>query len=203
MKRLPRLPRAAVLAAALFGLLWVGPLSGQGSDTRSAPDTSSLTQQEKHVLDYLRADWSKQYRTTSILLAAGPTKIKLPDDSRLRLERFLEAHRSDFGAPARHGITTVVLTPEEKLMARALLLREIASGSASVPGDIAADMKLPARRTAQRLDFLSQAGVVVVEGEGKGRRYRVAERYPRRPSPRIDFYSHLVEVNGGDRFEVA
>ena len=202
MKTLSHLHRAAI-AATLFGLLWAGPLSGQGSDTRSAPDTSALTRQERRVLDYLREDWSRQYRTTGIPLAAAATKLKLSDASRLRLERFLESHRSDFGAPSRHGITTVVLTPEEKLMARALLLREIAAGSASVPADIAADMKLPARRAAQRLEFLRRAGVVVVEGEAKNRGYRVAERYPRRPTPRIDFYSHLVEVNGGDRFEVA
>ena len=34
-------------------------------------------------------------------------------------------------------------------------------------------------------------------------RRKVAARYPRRPTYRIDFFSHQVEVNGRDKFEVA
>lgn len=179
--------------AALSCLLWAA----------AAPDAASLTRQEALVLEHLRADWGKQYRTTSVPVAAKSMRLRLSDESRLRLSRFLETHRSEFIAPGRHGITTVVLAPQEKLIARALLLREIRGGSTARADDVAAETQLPLRQVSRGLEFLRQLDVVVADGEGKNRHYRVAERFPRRPSPRIDFYSHLVEVNGHDPFEVA
>lgn len=50
---------------------------------------------------------------------------------------------------------------------------------------------------------MQKLGVVLAEREGNDRRYRLAARFPRRPSYRIDFQSHQVEVNGRDKFEVA
>ncbi|MGH9662554.1 MAG: hypothetical protein ACRD96_28655 [Bryobacteraceae bacterium] len=172
--------RRLLQAAIALSALWAAP-----------PDGASLSGPEKRVLEYLRADWTKQYRTTSVAVAAETIKVKLSDDGRLRLLRFLESHRGEFVAPARHGTTTVILTPEEKLIARALLLEETGHGGTA--------MALSVPGVKQRLDFLRRAGVVVREGG----RQRVAARFPRRPSPRIDFYSHRVEVNGRDPFEVA
>ena len=180
-------------AATLSCLLWAA----------AAPDAVSLKREEALVLEHLRADWGQQYRTTSIPVAAKAMRLRLPDESRLRLARFVESHRSEFIAPARHAITTVVLAPPEKLIARALLLREIRGGSTARADDVVTEMQLPPRQVGRMLEFLKQLGVVVADGEGKNRHYRVAERFPRRPSPRIDFYSDLVEVNGRDPFEVA
>ncbi len=187
--------RRGVFFASAIVLLRFGSLPAQ--------QPAELTSQEKQALEHLRSDWKKTYRTTSLPVAARALNIKLSDESRLRLARHLDSHRSDFVAPARHGVTTVALSPEEKRIARALLSREIRHGSASTVAEAAADLKLPAPAAGRRLEFLRQLGVVSAEGEGPSRRYRAAERFPRGPSPRIDFYSHHVEVNGRERFEVA
>ena len=202
-----KLAGVSSIALCLLGLSlagWIlGPLPAQNARPGAAPDTSSLSRQQRAVLEYLRRDWSKQYRTTSIGLAAEVTGNELSDDSRLRLAELLDANRASFSAVARHGMTTVALSPTEKLIARSILLEEVRNGRAARPEDVAREVGLPAASLERSLGVLQKLGVILAEGEGKDIRYRVAARYPRRPSYRIDFYSHQVEVNGREKFEVA
>jgi DNA-binding transcriptional ArsR family regulator len=204
MKKLAWFGRVALCLLGLGPAVWViTPSPAQNSPPEAVLDTSPLTRQERAVLEYLRRDWGKQYRISSIGLAAEVIKAKLSDDSRLRLARFLDANRGAFPAVARHGTATVALTPTEKLIARAILLREVRDKSAANREDIAREMGLSARSLVRPLGVLQKLGAILPEGEGGDVRYRVAARYPRRPSYRIDFYSHQVEVNGSDKFEVA
>ena len=105
-----------------------------------------------------------------------------------------------YRAPARHRTTTVALSPTEKLIARAILLLEAEGKKSVTPTDISEKMNLPTRSLREPLAFLQQFGAILPEGGG---RYRVDPKYPRRPSRFIDFFSHGVEVNGRERFEVA
>lgn len=179
-------------------------LYAQQSAQKASPDTGSLTPSERAVLRHLENDWEKRYRTTSINLAAEVLKLRISDASRLRLAQFIEANRSAFRAPARHRTTTVALTPQEKLIARAILLREAENKRSSTPAEIAGTLRLPVASLAPSLDVLQKFGVVVSEVEGKDRRYQVASQFPRRPSGRdIAFFAHRVTVNGRDKFEVA
>ncbi len=185
--------------------LWVcdAQLRSQDRQSSSNLDTSSLRPLEKSVLVHLRQDWTKKYRTTSIGLAAEVLGTKLSDESRLRLAQFLESNRKAFPVLGRYGTTTIALRPKEKLIARTLLLREVRDKTGSTPEQIAGDLQGSTRSLERPLDFMQKLGIVLAEGEGNDRRYRLADRFPRRPSYRIDFQSHQVEVNGRDKFEVA
>lgn len=67
--------------------LLTASLLAQSEAVPTAPDTSKLSRSEKTVLNYLARDWEKEYRTTSITVAAEATKVKLSDASRLRLAK--------------------------------------------------------------------------------------------------------------------
>ncbi len=181
---------------ALSLVLMAGMIRAQSN--KPAPDTSQLTREERVVLEYLQGDWQKQYRTTSIGLAGQITKTRLSDESRLRLAKFIDAHRTAYAAPSRHRTTTVALTPKEKLTARAILLVEAQKKAAATREDIARVMGVSTRSLDAPLKFLQAFGVL---SQDQG--YRVDPKYPRRPSRFIDFFSHQVEVNQRDRFEVA
>lgn len=193
--------KKAILLAMMLAIE-LGTLSAQ-SQPEATVDARSLSPQEQVVLEHLRRDWLKDYRTTSMSLAAEITKTALSDEARLRLARFLEANRKSFPKVARHGVTTVTLTPAEKRLARALLLRERQEKRGARLQNMASNLQVSPSSLERPLTFLQNLGVVVSEGEGAERRYRVAEGFPRRASPRIDFFSHQVEVNGSDKFEVA
>src|SRR5712692_10127821 len=100
MRRMEGVYRMKVLyRLALLGAFVAASLCAQTG--KSEPDTSSLYCQERTVLEYLQGDWQKQYRTTSIGLAAQVTRTKISDESRLKLAKFIEANRSAYAAPAR------------------------------------------------------------------------------------------------------
>src|SRR6266849_6754294 len=169
----------------LLGALVAASLGAQTK--KPEPDTSSFTSQEKTVLEYLQGDWEKQYRTTSIGLAAQVTRTKISDESRLKLARFIEANRSSYAAPARHRSTTVALTPQEKLVARAILLLEAKERPANRQ-EIASLMGVSARSLGAPLAYLQRFGVVSSEGMEADAPYRVEAKYPRRPTRFIDFF---------------
>jgi hypothetical protein len=209
VNRLPNKCSAGRFVCCVLGLptlgllLWATPCLTQNDELVGSLDTSSLTQSERKVLEHLRQEWTKKYRTTSIGLAAESMRLKLSDDSRMRLVHFLQSNRRQYPIVARHGATTVALTSQEKLIARDLLLRETLGKTWSRPEEVAGELKLPARPLQPRLEFMRKLGIVLAEEEGKDLRYHLADRFPRRPSYRIDFQSHQVEVNGSDKFEVA
>jgi len=188
--------------ALVLGLL-AAAFAAQEPPTKHRGDIAQLSASETALLEYLRLDWAKQYRTTSVGVATKATGAKLSDASRLRLARVLDASRSGNTAPARHGVATVVLTPEEKLIARAILLEEIHSGRAATAKVIGQRLNVSPRSLMPALRFLRDFEAIAAEDHGDASAYRVASRYPRRPSYRIDFFSHQVEVNGRDKFEVA
>ncbi len=181
-------------------ILWTTSLSAQSEAVKTAPNTSTLLRAEKTILNYLAEDWEKEYRTTSISVATEATKVKLSDASRLRLAKFIEANRMSYRAPARHRTTTVTLSPTEKLVARTILLLEAQGKESAAPDEIANLMSVPVRSLRGPLSFLQQFGAVLPQASG---RYRVDAKYPRKPSRFIDFFSHHVEVNGREQFEVA
>ena len=141
------------LIAILLALYGVLPLAAQ--EARPAVDTSSLTRQERAVLEYLKKDWEKEYRTTSIAVASEAVKVKLSDASRFRLAKFIEANRMSYRAPARHRTTTVALSPTEKLTARAILLLETDGRRWVTPTEISEKMNLPTRSLREPLAFPS------------------------------------------------
>lgn len=112
-------------ALGLWLLVCDAQLRSQDNTSGLSLDTSSLTLPEKAVLEHLREDWARKYRTTTMGLAGEVLGIRLSDDSRLRLSQFLESNRKAFPVLGRHGTTTVALAPKEKLIARTLLLREV------------------------------------------------------------------------------
>ena len=180
--------------------LWTASLSAQSEAVKKAPNTSTLSRAEKTVLNYLAKDWEKEYRTTSIPVAAEATKVKLSDASRLRLAKFIEANRMSYRAPARHRTTTIALSPTEKLIARSILLLEAQGNEAARPDEIAKMMNASAPSLRGPLSFLQQFGAILPQASGG---YRVDAKYPRKPSRFIDFFSHHVKVNGREQFEVA
>ncbi len=180
--------------------LWTTSLSAQSEAVKNAPDTSKLSRAEKTVINYLAKDWQKEYRTTSVTVAAEATRVKLSDASRLRLAKFIEANRMSYRAPARHRTTTIALSPTEKLVARSILLLEAQGKEAARPDEIAKMMNASPHSLRGPLSFLQQFGSILPQAGGG---YRVDAKYPRRPSRFIDFFSHHVEVNGREQFEVA
>src|SRR5260370_24832089 len=84
----------------------------------AANDQAQLTAQEQKVIDYLVKDWGEDYSVTSVDIAMKAVKVAPSDETRFRIGNRIKAHPELHEVIRRWGWVTLVLTPDEKLIAR-------------------------------------------------------------------------------------
>src|SRR5713226_9409756 len=90
----------------------------------AANDQAQLTAQEQKVIDYLVKDWGEDSSVTSVDIAMNALKVAPSDETRFRIGSYIKAHPELHEVIRRWGWVTLVLTPDEKLIARALVNAE-------------------------------------------------------------------------------
>src|SRR5882724_12363315 len=105
-------------------LLPVGALLLLVSGASAANDQAQLNPQEQKVIDYLVQDWGEDYSVTSVDIAMNALKVAPSDETRFRIGNYIKAHPELHEVIRRWGWVTLVLTPDEKLIARALINAE-------------------------------------------------------------------------------
>src|SRR5437660_12756812 len=88
---------------------------------RAANDQAQLTAQEQKVIDYLVKDWGEDSNVASVDIAMNALKVAPSDETRFRIGNYIKAHPELHEVIRRWGWVTLVLTPDEKLIARALI----------------------------------------------------------------------------------
>ncbi len=83
-----------------------------------------LNSEEQKVVNYLVADWGEEYSVTSVDIAMAALKMKPSDETRFRIGSHIKAHPELHEIIRRWGWVTLVLTPDEKLIARRLINAE-------------------------------------------------------------------------------
>src|SRR6266852_4233891 len=87
-------------------------------------DQAQLTAQDQKVIDYLVKDWGEDYSVTSVDIAMNAVKVAPSDETRFRIGKYIKSHPELHEVIRRWGWVTLVLTPDEKLIARALINSE-------------------------------------------------------------------------------
>src|SRR5207302_9433221 len=90
----------------------------------AAIDQVQLTAQEQKVIDYLVKDWGEDSNVTSVDIAMNAVKVAPSDETRFRIGNYLKSHPELHEVIRRWGWVTLVLTPNEKLIARSLINAE-------------------------------------------------------------------------------
>src|SRR5437588_8440773 len=90
----------------------------------AANDQVQLTAQEQKVIDYLVKNWGEDSSVTSVDIAMNAVKVAASDQTRFRIGNYIKAHPELHEVIRRWGWVTLVLTPDEKLIARALINAE-------------------------------------------------------------------------------
>ena len=88
---------------------------------RAANDQAHLNAQEQKVIDYLVKDWGEDSNVASVDIAMNALKVAPSDETRFRIGNYIKAHPELHEVIRRWGWVTLVLTPDEKLIARALI----------------------------------------------------------------------------------
>src|SRR5690606_32491872 len=114
------------------GTLLLLVFSGRAASQQLPDKQAKLSAEEQKVVDYLVADWGKDYSVTSVDIAMAALKVKPTDEARYRIGNHIKTHPELHEIIRRWGWVTLVLTPDEKLIARALINAE--RGGEPAPG---------------------------------------------------------------------
>ena len=187
--------RKTICRHLLIALTLVASIAGQA--TASAKD--KLKPEEQKVLNYLLADWGKDYSVTSVDIAMRAVKVKDTDETRFRIGNYIKAHPELHEVVRRWGWVTLVLTPDEKLIARALVNAERDGKPSPSITEIAKAVGVSEDQAKRSLSMLERYEIIRRNPSRGGAGFGVIPRYLKW-EPRLDFIFHQVTLADGRQF---
>jgi len=171
-------------------------LAGGG---KASNRSEKLKPEEQKVVDYLVNDWGKDYSVTSVDIAMDALKVKQSDEARFRIGSYIKAHPELHEVIRRWGWVTLVLTPDEKLIARALINRERDGKPSPGIAEIADSVSIKEDQVRRGLAMLERYEILKKDKSAGGAGYKVVPRYIKW-EPRLDFLFHKVTLASGRQF---
>ncbi|MGI9168547.1 MAG: hypothetical protein ACR2G5_19540 [Pyrinomonadaceae bacterium] len=185
-----------LLFAATILLLLV--CAGQATSKQTPKKQGRLNSQEQKVINYLVADWGEDYSVTSVDIAMAALKMKQSDETRFRIASHIKAHPELHEIIRRWGWVTLVLTPDEKLIARTLINAERDGKPQPTVAEIAKAVGVTEAQADRGLSMLERYEILQ-RAASKGAGYKVVPRYIKW-EPRLDFVFHKVSLDSGRQF---
>ena len=157
-----------------------------------------LRPEDQKVVNYLVKDWG-QDTVTSVDVAMDVLKLKASDEARFRIGSYIKAHPELHEVIRRWGWVTLVLTPDEKLIARALINAQ--RDGKPVPGvaEIAKAVDVSEAQTKRGLAMLGRYEIIKQDNKATANGYTVQPQYVKW-EPRLDFLFHKVSLDSGRQF---
>src|SRR5215216_7249779 len=171
------------------------------SSTTAVSNQAILSAQDQKVIDYLVKDWGEDYSVTSVDIAMKAVKVDQSDESRFRIGSYIKAHPELHEIVRRWGWVTLVLTPDEKLTARALINAERDGKPAPSLSELAQAVAVTEPDVKRGLAMLERYEILTKDSKAGGTGYRVMPRYIKW-EPRLDFVFHNVSLDSGRQFSV-
>ena len=171
------------------------------SAAQVAGSQGQLNKQEQKVIDYLVKDWGEDYSVTSVDIAMKAVKAGLSDETRFRIGSYIKAHPGLHEVIRRWGWVTLVLTPDEKLVARALINSQRDAKPLPSLSELAKAVGIKEPDVKRALAMLERYEILKKDSSAGGTGYSVLPRYIKW-EPRLDFVFHNVTVDRGRQFSV-
>ena len=168
------------------------------SSANAASDQGQLNAQEQRVIDYLVNDWGQDFSVTSVDIAMQALKLAPSDETRFHIGNYIKTHPELHEVIRRWGWVTLVLTPDEKLIARALINAE--RDAKPVPGasELAKAVGVSEAQVKRGLSMLERYEILKKDPSASTA-YRVMPHYIKW-EPRLDFVFHKVSLDNGRQF---
>ena len=183
-----------LLLTAIALLLFVNSAS-------AANYQAQLNPQEQRVIDYLVKDWGEDYSVTSVDIAMNAIKVAPSDETRFRIGNYIKSHPELHEVIRRWGWVTLVLTPDEKLIARALINAERDGKPVPSVSELTMVVGVGEPDVKRRLAMLERYEILKKDRKAGGAGYAVIPRYMKW-QPRLDFVFHKISLDSGRQFNV-
>ena len=166
----------------------------------AANDQAQLNAQEQKVVNYLVKDWGEDYSVTSDI-AMNAVKVAPSDETRFRIGNYIKVHPELHEVIRRWGWVTLVLTPDEKLIARALINAERDGKPVPSVSELAKAVGVKEPDVKRWLAMLERYEILKKDSKAGGGGYAVIPRYVKW-QPRLDFVFHKISLGSGRQFNV-
>ena len=167
---------------------------------RAATNQAQLSPQEQKVIDYLVNDWGQDFSVTSVDIAMAALKVDQSDEARFRIGNHIKNHPELHSVVRQWGWQTVVLTPNEKLVARAIVNREHDKQRSPSTEDLAKSVGISEQEVKGAVQMLARYGILKREKSVGGIGYVAAETRYLNWQPWLDFQFHRVALSSGRIF---
>jgi len=167
----------------------------------AANDQAQLTAQEQKVIDYLVKDWGEDSSVTSVDIAMNTLKVAPSDETRFRIGNYIKSHPELHEVIRRWGWVTLVLTPDEKLIARALVNAERDGKPVPSVSELTTAVGVKEPDLKRGLAMLQRYEMSKKGSKAGGVGYAVIPRYMKW-QPRLDFVFHKISLDSGRQFNV-
>ena len=167
----------------------------------SASNNQTLNAREQKVIDYLVKDWGEDYSVTSVDIAMNAVKVAPSDETRFRIGNYIKAHPELHEVIRRWGWVTLVLTPDEKLIARALINSERDSKPSPSLSELAKALGMKEPDVKRGLAMLERYEILKKDSKAGGPGFSAMPRYLKW-EPRLDFVFHKISLDSGRQFNV-
>ncbi len=183
------------------GLLLVSCVLLFSSAANAAIDQGQLNPQEQKVIDYLVNDWGQDFSVTSVDIAMAALKVEPSDETRFRIGNYIKSHPELHEIVRRWGWVTLVLTPDEKLIARALINAERDAKPTPSTSELAKAVGVSEADVKRGLNMLERYDILKKDSSAAKASYRVVPHYIKW-EPRLDFVFHKISLDSGRQFNV-
>ena len=153
----------------------------------------------KVVIDYLRRQWDRPLRLTTVAMGLEATGRAPRPDLKLKIADQLVANPDLHPVVKRWGVATLVLDEDEKLLGRRLV--QLGSGGTVPAAQLSADTGIAAEQLDRALNALQHLQLISWQSQNGWVSYLLEPNYSERLGP-LGFNFHGVRLESGKRFNV-
>jgi len=175
------------------------------AESIAAPQNAGLAGlkgNDRRVVEYLLNEWGKDFSITSVDMAMDALKIRPSDDMRFRIGNHIKNHPELHEVIRRWGWETIVLTPNEKLVARAIVNAERDKQKLPAKGEIARMVGISEKEVERGVETLGRYEILKRDRSAGGIGYVATKPRYVNWQPWLDFQFHRVTLASGRTFAV-
>jgi hypothetical protein len=165
--------------------------------TQGAAGGSELSPREKKVIEYLQGVWGKDHSVMSVDQAMDAVGLPPSGETRFRIGLYIKQHPELHVIVRQWGWETLVLTPDEKLIARAIINTAREQQPAPTLAEIARAVGVSQNDAKRGLAMLERYQILKRDEAVVGVGYAVAVPRYLNWNPRLDFVFHRLTVSSG------
>ena len=184
--------------AICFAVLPARSQTAFNPQTATTNDTE-LSTHEKKVIEYLLGIWGEDHSVTSVDQAMEAVGLRPSDETRFRIGQYIKQHPELSVVIRQWGWETLVLTPDEKLIARAIINAARDQKPAPALAELAGAVAISPQRVERGLVMLEKYQILKRDGSAGGVGYAVAAPRYLNWHPRLDFVFHRMAISSGGR----